>query len=699
MDFDKNKDNMARLMSACSRRVGVLIVFPCLLGVLVWLGVVVATAEEAGALRRGGYAVIAEETDILGMDGSVVRKSLAGEVIRIRRVEADKAEFTSARPDLPGGSVPLTALTPASAEAYTAWVEMAEREAELARQQLAPLQPDPSPEDEAALETAEASLPAPPAPPAATPAELTLREPVLGWFAPGADTRVTHLAQSPDGSIFLAGSARPPFTMPGVRAWSGALPTADTTDSPPHVFLARLAPDLKSFSAFVVFPPEDLGAVDDLEAVPDGSLWVAARRASEALAGPDATKAQTFLLHFDPALSSVVRSMALLADVHNVRIDAQGRPIVLTSSPKRSGGGFLTRYFSQGRYERVWPEAPDGATRRLKLDFSSPALADGPFALWAKKSEVYPDMPTPIAPWGSPSNAGEPMVWTNVSSGKNPIRGADLKPEALCLDKEGHIIVAGTIPFHMGNPDFDPFLMRFTPEGKLLWTNCFLDGLLSEPDQKTQALAVDPSNGDILVAYWQHGNNRQTLLLDPNGWLNKFTGTNGNIKITWIGRVDATTGILKNSTYFYAQMPDSKNPRWPDLNSVGVNAMQVADNGRVYTAGATTISMPTTTNAFLPYVNEYGGHPMFAVLRPDLSAPHYSTYLSAGKGDVQHLAILPGGAALCIGRHETQGAALPVANVSDFPYLADSHPSAAEEAVFFAIMPVPEEEAEWSFNN
>jgi hypothetical protein len=251
----------------------------------------------------------------------------------------------------------------------------------------------------------------------------------------------------------------------------------------------------------------------------------------------------------------------------------------------------------------------------------------------------------------------------------------------------------------MGNPDFDPFLMSFSPEGKLRWTNCFLTGLLSEPDQKTQALEIDPTNGDILVCYWQHGNNQKTLLLDPHGWLNKFTGTNGNIKISWIGRVDADSGKLKNSTYIHSQMPNPKNPRWPDLNSSGVSAMRVDGNGRIYAGGGTTISFPTTSNAFLPGVTEFGGHPMLVVLRPDLSAPHYSTYLSAGQGAVNHLAILPGGAALCAGKHSTEGTALPVSNTKSLPFLSESPPAGQKDGLFLAIIPIPADEADWSFNN
>jgi hypothetical protein len=668
------------------------------LGILLFLAFLVpSVAQDAPQLRRGSYAAFVSATEILDAAGAVLRTSTEGEVVRIRKIEAEKAEVTSDRPELVGGLVPLSALAASTSEANTAWVSTGAREAGLVDQQLAGLKAEPPAKDEAALEAAEAkadSVVASPLAPAAKP--VSFREPVIGWFVPGAAAELTGVARSLDGSTLLTGTAHPPIKMPGARAWSGELPAAEASDSPALPFVARIAPDLKSIE-LVVFRTDEIAGLKSLRASPDGSLWVVASKVGESLAGADGSKASSCLLRFSPDLRSITRCMALVADVREVCFDSCGRPVGLTGSQRRSGGGFLTRYFSEGRFERMWPQAPDGPSRHLKLDFSSPTLAGGPFALWAKKSEVYPDFPTPFGDWGAAPNAGQPVVWTNAKGGSNPIRKADLKPEALTIDRDGNLLVSGTIPFEMPLPDFDPFLMSFSPEGKLRWTNCFLTGLLSEPDQKTQALAIDPTNGDILACYWQHGNNRQTFLLDPHGWLNKFTGTNSNIKITWIGRVDPTSGKLKNSTYIYSQMPNSKNPRWPDLNSVTAKAMGVDSGGRVYVCGGTTISFPTTSNAYLPSVSEFGGHPFFAVLKPDLSGPHYSTYLSPGQGDVDHLAILPGGAALLVGTHQAEGVALPVTNTGTVPFLSKIPPPGEKKGVFIAILPVPAEDAAWKF--
>jgi|GEM_PF-4579585 len=214
-----------------------------------------------------------------------------------------------------------------------------------------------------------------------------------------------------------------------------------------------------------------------------------------------------------------------------------------------------------------------------------------------------------------------------------------------------------------------------------------------------EALAIDPSNGDILISLRQHCNNRQALLLDPKGWLTRFTGTNGNIKITWIGRVDPVSGMLKNSTYIYVQMPASKNPKWPDLNSVGTSAIGADSKGWVYAVGGTTISLPTTSNAFLPSVTQYGGHPFFAVIEPDLSAPRYSTYLSPGQGGVSGMVVCGYRVAFLVGTHKTDAPALPTQGTDRLPALSATPPDGEAEAAFLAIVPVPAEVDSWSFKN
>ncbi|GAB4183986.1 MAG: hypothetical protein Fur0032_24950 [Terrimicrobiaceae bacterium] len=654
-------------------------------------------AADPAPLRRGSWAAFTQEAQILSANDAVIRTAEAGEVVRIKIARDGWAEVSSSVPDLPGGKVKAEVLRPATAEENQAWVARGAERLAQAAADAAPLDVVPPSEDEAALEAAE--------PPASQLPSMTstpapdIREPIMGWFAPGSATRVHSLVRATDGAIYLCGSLKLPITSPGARGWSGPLPMPGE-ENPEMAFLAKIAPDLKTFTDLVVFAPGEVGELHGLKVHPTGEgIWAAAASVGETIGGKKAPKANSVLLHFSPDLKSIVRALPILPTVKDFALDAANRPVVLDAPKSRTGGAFLTRYFGSGFYERQWPEAPDGATRRLKLDFSSPALAEGPFALWSQKSETLPDFPTPLAPWGSEPNAGQPITWTNVAAGKNPIRGANLMPEALALDREGNILVSGTIPFHMGHPDFDPFLLKFSPSGKLLWNNCFLNGLLSEPDQKTQALSIDPSNGDVLISYWQHGNNKQTLLVSPDGWLTRFTGTNGNIKVTWIGRVDAVSGKLKNATLLYSQMPESKNPKWPDLNSVGLNALAANSEGWVFAAGGTTIALPTTSHAMIPHVPEYGEHPFICVIEPDLTAPRYSTYLSTGQGRVSHMALASDRLAILAGTHKTEGTPLTVSQPQHLTGLTSTPPTGEPEATFLAIIPIPADPASWSFSN
>ncbi len=54
--------------------------------------VLTAAAQDAAALRRGSYAAFVAATEILDPAGTVVRTSAEGEVVRIRKIEAVKAE-------------------------------------------------------------------------------------------------------------------------------------------------------------------------------------------------------------------------------------------------------------------------------------------------------------------------------------------------------------------------------------------------------------------------------------------------------------------------------------------------------------------------------------------------------------------------------------------------------------------------------
>lgn len=654
-------------------------------------------SEEPEPLRRGSWAIFPEKTEILGADGAVVREAEKGEVVRVRIVRDGWAEVGSSFAELAGGRVPAAALRVATEEESAAWQETIETRRDEVARLNEPLNPVPPEEQEAALEAAEPDYQPRPLRTASSSAPAPVKEVTVGWFSPGANTQVHSTTRTADGHIWISGSVKPPVTHPKARGWQSESWEPWLDADIPNAFLARISPDAQTLLDLVIFSPEELHEVAELRPAANGlDVWVVARNPGAMFELGAAGRGPSVLLEFAADLRSWKRVLPLSFRVNDFFVDGANRPVVLARGGNRHGGAFLTRHFSEGFFERKWSDAPDGPARRLILDFSSPFFAGGPFALWAQRSEKTPDFPTPLGPWGSPPNAGQPMKWTNVRSGRNPIRAADLKPELLTSDREGNILVSGTIPFHMGFPDFDPFLISLTPDGRVRWVNTFLSGLLSEPDQQTLDIKIDPSNGDIIASYWQHGNNVETFLLDPNGWITRFTGTRGNISITWIGRVEADSGKLKNSTYVFSRSPNPANPGWPDVNSATISEMQVNERGMIFAAFGTTIAFPVTDNAFLPLVEEYGVHPALAVIKPDLSGPVYSTYLSSGQGLARHIELLEGNTAFLVGTHSTDGTPLDV--TGPLPeYLSKEAPE-GETGVFMAIVPVPiDPEVGWSW--
>lgn len=191
------------------------------------------------------------------------------------------------------------------------------------------------------------------------------------------------------------------------------------------------------------------------------------------------------------------------------------------------------------------------------------------------------------------------------------------------------------------SPDFEPAVIAFDPNGSLRWWSRLYheitpqgDTVVSIPDQYVDALAIDYAHDKLVVAARAHGNNIENLwegnsiAADPSafGFQNQFTGTNGNIHESWLGKLRLVDGVLTNSTYvaeyaeaatnFGAPHPDpnldgwpNPNDGWPNVNTTRIakNNIKVSSSGDVIipAVGRRTI---TTANAYqkmvLPF---YGG--------------------------------------------------------------------------------------------
>lgn len=284
------------------------------------------------------------------------------------------------------------------------------------------------------------------------------------------------------------------------------------------------------------------------------------------------------------------------------------------------------------------------------------------------------------------------------------------------------------------SPDFEPAVIGFDDQGALLWWSRLYheitpagDTVYSLPDQYVDALAIDYANNQLVVAARAHGNNTENLwegneiAANPSaqGFQNRFTGTQGNIHESWIGKLDLDDGTLAHSTYVaeYAEgtgglgtsladpnagdWPDP-NSGWPDLNTtyIAKNNIKVSSTGDVLIAGQGRRTM-TTLNAWqqmpLPQSTLAGCWNAFVrMYSSDLSHPKYSS-LVVGQWDTQtqeggdniriygvyktHLGVLAVGRHLSDDNGQALGNPMPTANV---PSWGVSNPD-GESAVFLYL--------------
>ena len=240
-----------------------------------------------------------------------------------------------------------------------------------------------------------------------------------------------------------------------------------------------------------------------------------------------------------------------------------------------------------------------------------------------------------------------------------------------------------------GNPDIEPWVSAYAADGSALWwtrlysewkdangdgqINLDLDsnsdgtldrsseGQLSSPDQYVDGLAVDYASDRLVVNARCHGNNTSNFWSGttaaipgaPAGYLGfqrQFTGTKGNIHISWLGKFDLTAGTLRAATWVagfdrggsvnagaaytdpnLAGWPDV-NGGWPTLNTTRLrpNRVTVDAAGRVYIIGSAPRLATTLTawQALLVPPATAPWHDFARVYSPDLSNLLYGTALS-----------------------------------------------------------------------
>jgi hypothetical protein len=322
--------------------------------------------------------------------------------------------------------------------------------------------------------------------------------------------------------------------------------------------------------------------------------------------------------------------------------------------------------------------------------------------------------------YNGPCNPGQPgnSISGPGYTGYSPSASFTYGPTSVCIDRRDNSFYTGfnfksVLPG--GNPDFEPAVMAMENNGALRWwsrlyheVNPNGDTLNSSPDQYVDALAIDYNGasgaGMLVVGARCHGNNVENLwegnqiASNPSasGFQNRFTGNNGNIHISWIGKLMLTNGTLQHSTYMaeYAEgtgslgqpHPDpnldgwpNPNGGWPNVNTtyLGKNMIRVSADGSVLVTGAGRRTI-TTANAYQKMVKPGNGglscwNEFVRLYSSDLSSLLYSSLLvgawdtltQAGGDNVDLMgAIKTDSAIIVAGMHKGTGNELPLTNIA-----------------------------------
>ncbi|MBL0018133.1 MAG: T9SS type A sorting domain-containing protein [Bacteroidetes bacterium] len=273
------------------------------------------------------------------------------------------------------------------------------------------------------------------------------------------------------------------------------------------------------------------------------------------------------------------------------------------------GGRCELRSWTQQDFDAIEPDG-NGGTRKgswpADFLFSGPCDPNAPTANGGGYNGYSPESCCPV--WGATCVAVDKRnnwmyLGMNFKSYSNPANSPDFEPAVICFDETGNMVWWSRL-YH-----------EITPAG---------DTVYSLPDQYVDALAIDYANDKLVIGARAHGNNTEnlwegnTIAGNPNakGFQNQFTGTNGNIHESWIGKLRLADGSLTNSTYMAelfegtgslgTQHPDPNLAGWPDPNTgwpnvnttrITKNNMKVSSTGELIVLGVGRRTI-TTVNAY-----------------------------------------------------------------------------------------------------
>lgn len=388
------------------------------------------------------------------------------------------------------------------------------------------------------------------------------------------------------------------------------------------------------------------------------------------------------------------------------KLDSNGKPAVVENWPAHWGasGEFrgLASQYPQGSpdYSAIVMKA--GRAGSLRSTTSEDYLLVQNDGNGQSKQGKYPDdyyFSGPCAP--APGTCAGAPGYTGYKTSDKPTQ----RVGGIVIDrKTGDIYIGYSTQSVLpdGNPDFEPAVVAMHANGQLAWWSRLYHETKenSSPDQYVDHLAIDYSSGALVVLARAHGNNVQNfwsgdkVAANPGAtsFHNGFTGTNGNIHISWLGKLLLTDGHLAASSWV-AEYTDgmtgvgaaysdpnldgwaSHNAGWPDLNTTRVQNLEVDALGRVFLTGIGRRTI-TTKDAYQKMLKKEEGsstwNAFVRVFTPSLETLVYSSLIVGtwdpangdGGGNTTLDAVLPlDKGVIAVGRHDVdQMTGMPAGN-------------------------------------
>lgn len=461
----------------------------------------------------------------------------------------------------------------------------------------------------------------------------------LAAFGFGEKAEIRDLDTWPDGSVVACGVLFDGAEAPGDGTVQKLLSGNHETGLRP--FVMKLSGGIDRLAWFSLLPADTIDPTRVL-ALSDGGVAIGGKHLKELAAldqsGSNWKKSRAALMVFN-ADGGSVRWMAPGGpnqDVITGMTESSGRLYFTAGSFVRSASNYILRKDIQSGEQVEWAETG----WCVYLHTNQEALqADGQFMHFYRKSYESKDGFDYDGPEG----------WGPV---RFYVKGFRIGGQVVALP-DGDIVVTSCLQYDFrekgkkGFPAFDLLVARYSSEGELRWsTNLYQPGdSVHTPDQKPVDLTYDPRSDSLYVLAKQHGSNVYRFK-------GKLVGDTGNLMISWLGKVDASSGDLEDGWYFQTNRLGNfeangipKSPPYPKLSGNSLQRVRVGNDGLIYVAGSGAPKTWTTEDAWQkwPAEKQGGGLPVVIALTPDLKTVQFaSCFFAEGDGGrINGLAVTP----------------------------------------------------------